>query len=288
VPGGVGLADFFVGVHRRSCPLPLRPPNLARKLVATLLIVFHFTIYYKARSVYRDCEGEHMLSTVKELLDCSIHATDGNAGRVEDVLFDDRAWMVRYLVVDTGNWLTSRPLLIPAAALLKMDRTAREVDVNMSREQVMQCRGLETDMPVWRQMAQKYWDVSSWPVLWFEGFWTPVVTLNGKGPAGDPHLRSASKVIGYHMRAQGGEVGHVVDFLFDDDVWCLRDFVAETGHWHHARKVLVPPHLVQEVSWPMSTVFVDLPRDRVSDLPDFVATPQLEPVRVPARRRVRT
>jgi uncharacterized protein YrrD len=230
-----------------------------------------------------------MLRTVKELLGCSIHATDGNAGRVADVLFDDRAWIVRYLVVDTGSWLKSRPLLIPAAALLKMDRTAHEVGVNMTREQVMQCRGLETDMPVWRQMEQKYWDISSWPVLWFEGFWTAVVTLNGKKPAGDPHLRSGSKVIGYRMWARDCAVGHLVDSLIDDGVWCLRDFVVETGHWHDARKVLVPLYLVQEVSWPMSTVFVDLPRDKVSDLREFVATPQLEPapvpVPVPARRR---
>ena len=182
-----------------------------------------------------------MLSTTKELLGHSIHAADGNVGNVDDVLFDDRAWMVRYLVVDTGNWLTSRPRLVPASALGKIDRTGRKVAVNMTREQVMRCPSLDADMPVWRQMARKYWDFSAWPVLWFEGFYAPVKTLTREEPAGDPHLYSVSKVIGHHARARDGELRHVVDFVLDDEVGCVRDLVVETGHWHHARKVLIPP-----------------------------------------------
>jgi hypothetical protein len=89
------------------------------------------------------------------------------------------------------------------------------------------------------------------------------------------------------VRARDGGVGHVVDFLVDDEVWCLHDFVVETGHRGHGRKVLMPPYLVQEVSWPMSTVFIDLARDRISDYPEF--TPAMsEPLAVPVRRLVRT
>jgi hypothetical protein len=36
-----------------------------------------------------------------------IAATDGTVGHVEDFYFDDGAWVVRYLVVDTGTWLSS-------------------------------------------------------------------------------------------------------------------------------------------------------------------------------------
>jgi hypothetical protein len=37
-----------------------------------------------------------------------IEASDGTIGSVSDFLFDDRTWKVRWLVVDTGNWLTGR------------------------------------------------------------------------------------------------------------------------------------------------------------------------------------
>jgi hypothetical protein len=42
-----------------------------------------------------------MLSTATELMKRRVRATDGEAGRIEDVLFDDERWGVRYLVVDS-------------------------------------------------------------------------------------------------------------------------------------------------------------------------------------------
>ena len=46
-----------------------------------------------------------MLLAVSGLQDCPISASDGNVGSVEDFLFDDRSWKVRWMV-DTGQWLT--------------------------------------------------------------------------------------------------------------------------------------------------------------------------------------
>ena len=49
-----------------------------------------------------------MLVTVKDLEGYAIHASDGDIGHVRDVYFDDQTWVVRYLAVDTGGWLTGR------------------------------------------------------------------------------------------------------------------------------------------------------------------------------------
>jgi hypothetical protein len=228
-----------------------------------------------------------MLITARELLKYSTHATDGDVGGVDDVLFDDRGWMVRYLVTDVGTWLASRPLLIPVAALGKIDATQHKVAVSLTREEVMQGPGLDADMPVRRQMARKYRNYAAWPVLWFEGFYTPLETLSLEESAGDPHLRSVSEITGYRTRARDGEIGHAVDFLIDNDIWSLRDFVVQMGG-RDGKKVLVAPYSVAEVSWPMSTVFVDLPREKVSALPAFdaaaLAESQLVRVRQPSRR----
>ena len=42
-----------------------------------------------------------------------IKASDGQIGTVSDFLFDDASWLVRWLVVDTGNWLSGRKVLLP-------------------------------------------------------------------------------------------------------------------------------------------------------------------------------
>ncbi len=49
-----------------------------------------------------------MLRSMKDLHGFAIHASDGDIGRVADCLFDDDRWAVRYLVVDTGGWLSGR------------------------------------------------------------------------------------------------------------------------------------------------------------------------------------
>ena len=53
-----------------------------------------------------------MLRSLKDLEDYTIRATDGKIGHVKDFYFDDAAWAIRYLIVDTGTWLSSRKVLI--------------------------------------------------------------------------------------------------------------------------------------------------------------------------------
>ena len=53
-----------------------------------------------------------MLRSAKDLYGYVIRATDGEFGKVHDVYFDDRAWTVHYLVVETGDWLLGRKVLL--------------------------------------------------------------------------------------------------------------------------------------------------------------------------------
>ena len=58
-----------------------------------------------------------MLRNMKDLLGFSIGATDGIIGTVKDMYFDDAAWVIRYVVVETGAWLSSRRVLISPMAV---------------------------------------------------------------------------------------------------------------------------------------------------------------------------
>jgi uncharacterized protein YrrD len=49
----------------------------------------------------------------------SIQATDGEKiGTAQEFYFDDRHWTIRYLVANTGNWLTGRQVLVSPYALI--------------------------------------------------------------------------------------------------------------------------------------------------------------------------
>jgi PRC-barrel domain len=54
-----------------------------------------------------------MLKNASAINGYAIAASDGRLGTVDDFLFDDASWMVRWLVVDTGNWLPGRKVLLP-------------------------------------------------------------------------------------------------------------------------------------------------------------------------------
>lgn len=75
------------------------------------------------------------LRTEEEIKGCRIHATDGNMGHVEDFLVDE-SWAIRFLVVNTRNWLPGRTVLVSPQWIKTVNWTDKTVFVDLSREAV--------------------------------------------------------------------------------------------------------------------------------------------------------
>jgi hypothetical protein len=73
-----------------------------------------------------------------------IHATDGEIGHVEEFLVDEDGWTVRYLVVDTSNWLGGRSVLISSAMVDSIDSPKEEIRVRLTRVQIENSPSVET------------------------------------------------------------------------------------------------------------------------------------------------
>jgi len=97
-----------------------------------------------------------MLRSINDLKNYSIDATDGNVGDVKDFLFDDLAWVIRYFVVETGIWLSSRKVLISPIAILEPNWEETILPVLLTREQVRDSPDINTDKPVCRQNEMDY------------------------------------------------------------------------------------------------------------------------------------
>ena len=82
----------------------------------------------------------------------AIEASDGRLGTVSDLLFEDVGWVIRWLVVDTGNWLPGRKVLLPLSALGHPDQTQRHFPVKLTMQQVKDSPDVDTDRPVSRQI----------------------------------------------------------------------------------------------------------------------------------------
>ena len=73
-----------------------------------------------------------MLRSIKHLYGDKLGASDGEIGHVKDVYFDDQNWVVRYLVADTGSWLSGRQVLISPHAFASLDRSGKLLLVNLT------------------------------------------------------------------------------------------------------------------------------------------------------------
>jgi hypothetical protein len=87
--------------------------------------------------------------------------------------------------------------------------------------------------------------------------------------AGDPHLRSVEAVTGYHIHARDGEIGHVEDFLVEDEDWSVHFLVVKTRNWWPGREVLISPRSTGKIDWAGSLVNLAVDRQKVKDSPAY-------------------
>jgi hypothetical protein len=76
-------------------------------------------------------------------------------------------------------------------------------------------------------------------------------------------------VIGYHIQAADGEIGHVEDFVLNDDVWTVHYIVVDTRNWLPGRKVILSTSWIEEVDWLENKVYVNLGQEAVENSPEF-------------------
>jgi hypothetical protein len=107
----------------------------------------------------------------------------------------------------------------------------------------------------------------------FPVFENPVSQKSSKSKQqDDPHLRSTRQVSGYRIHATDGEIGHVKDFIVDDEKWTIDFLVIDTGNWLPGRKVLISPQWIKNVNWADSSVYLDRTRQAVENSLDFDST----------------
>ena len=225
-----------------------------------------------------------MQNSTKDLKGNAIVATDGEIGKVDDFYFDDKSWTIRYLVADTGNWLLGRQVLLSPIAVGKADFSGGRINVKLTKKQVEESPSIDSDKPVSRQHEAYYHDYYGYPYYWSGPYlWGPSYYPGlpvddqerieerraEREEAGDLHLRSAAQVTGYHIEATDGGIGHVEDFIVDDETWEIRYLVVDTRNWLPGKKVLISPRWIDRVSWEVSKVYVSLSREAIKNAPEY-------------------
>ena len=106
------------------------------------------------------------LRSSREVLGYAIEATDGEIGHVQDLIFDDEAFVLRYAVADTGNWLPGRKVLVAVAWVERIDWPGRALYVNLTKQQVEDGPQFNPAEPVNRRYEARLYDFYGRPRYW--------------------------------------------------------------------------------------------------------------------------
>jgi uncharacterized protein YrrD len=230
-----------------------------------------------------------------------ITAIDGPAGRVRDVYFDDEAWVVRYLAVETGED-PQREVLLPSLTLGKLDHVAKLFAVSITREDVMNSPHVDTNKPVSRQYTAGRLGCYEYHPYWYKTSLGGLLSIplpmsaerqeiqstaatsdetNTRCARADakacvdeheydnPHLRSANALTLYHLQATDGNIGRVQGLLVEEKTWAIRHLVVNTHGVWRSHLTLIAPERILEIDWTEKKIVVDLSRESINSAQEY-------------------
>jgi hypothetical protein len=231
-----------------------------------------------------------MLLAASAIKGYAILGTDGRFGTVSDLLFDDQSWKIRWLVIDTGVWLTGRKVVIPPSAVAHADYEGGALQVALTKTQIEQSPDLSANAPVSRHVESAIYEYYGWDPYWGGHYFVPGAMAtplssapyfgapvaspeaDAQPPAveeGDPHLQSVEDISGYHFVASDGPIGRVETLYIDDGRWAIRYFIVDTHNWWPGGQVVLSPVAVKQIVQPDREIKLKVTRDQVKTSPPW-------------------
>jgi hypothetical protein len=84
------------------------------------------------------------LRSVRKSTGYHLHATDGEIGHVDDFLIGEESWRIRYMLVDTSNWIGGRSVIVASSACDEIDKTHGRLHLAATREEVKNAPSFES------------------------------------------------------------------------------------------------------------------------------------------------
>lgn len=225
-------------------------------------------------------------------------ALDKSLGNVKDVYFDDRSWKVRYLLVNSAKWLSTRSFLISTEDL-KPIKDGAPIPIALNWKKIKQCQSTNKGQPISREFEHsinKYFGLSP--------YWEQEIGVHPQYPYGaylyrhrqgpiplaveeileartrgqSSTLRSCGELQGYRVNANDGKIGFLEDFLIDFETWEIPYLIVDTRKWWQGKRVTIPQHIVSGVDWLNERIHVFVSKEAVETSPEWFADETAESV----------
>lgn len=114
-------------------------------------------------------EEENHLRSVDEVTGYTVHAADGDIGRIADFFADETDWKIRYVLIDTGDWLPGRRVLISPDWIDEVNWLDRTVTVHVTTEQVQNSPEYDPKGTLHREHESRLYEYYGFPFYWLGG-----------------------------------------------------------------------------------------------------------------------
>ncbi len=239
-----------------------------------------------------------MLQSISDMRGYGINSTTGRVGHVEDFLFDDKQWAIRYLIVDTAPLFFGRKVLISPYSITEISQDIGFVTLSISKDDIKNSPAIDTARPISRQQEMQLNQHYKWPSYWKEsGLWnlanSPHAAVSAmevetaraaESPPedmhvetmSDPHLRSTSEVLTYEIVGTDERIGKANDFVVSENDWALRYITVDAGARLLGKKVLIAVDWIESVDWRESLIHTELSQSLVASAPQFTSLGRID------------
>ena len=215
-----------------------------------------------------------------DLVGYRVHATDGEAGALKDLLIDAGDWSVRYLAVDAEAWAPQEEVLVVPRSLTEIDEARRELAVDLTAEEVRESPSLAAGAPVDRDFEENWYRHHGWEAYWREEVAeeADAEPPTPPGPPVDEAMAADSDPdapallrFGNLGRCRGetsdGAPVTIADVLVDDNEWTVDYLEVEVENLPVRERCLVDVGLVDGVDEDEDCVYLAVAADALRSAP---------------------
>jgi hypothetical protein len=162
---------------------------------------------------------------LNQFIGYNLKAPDGHIGTICDFYFDERSWRIRYLMVNTGNWL-HKNILISPLALLEPDVASKTFPVKMTRNKIADSQKTNNGEQISVQHPSK--------------------------------CRRTQTVTGCLIKAPQTILGKVFDYILEDKNWQIRFLVIKVDKSISEKILLMDSRHLNNIFWSKESIELNL------------------------------
>jgi sporulation protein YlmC with PRC-barrel domain len=217
-----------------------------------------------------------MIRSLKELLSYKVKEINAEIGIVEDFVFDEKHWKIRYLEIDMGIGFTGEKLLVGKDLLKKPNWGKKYFSISVTMNQLKKAPKLKKYLVFTREKENmlneyygtpSYWNYTYVPQNEMK-FYDQKKIIDEKI---DSELISFNEFLDFEIVEENKVIAHCLDVLIDDVEWEIKSLIVTiTGNIQiKMKEVMLPIDWIEKINYKNRKIFINKDKGFIKNAPTY-------------------